>query len=192
MNSPQRKRRPSGRPFAESVKGAASDTPGRFTRVSIQTAAGEIEARLSEMGNWELRVRRDQATMWHLACAGDVDCGVQTTEPIRAAVNEPIRRGEVMIEPAARRATVKGKEVMLSRKEFELLRILAAIPDRVYLKAELLKLVWGHEDLGRTRTLDSHASRLRIKLGRAGADFLIVNRWGVGYRFWDRIDSAAL
>jgi hypothetical protein len=39
-----------------------SIVPGRYTRVSVQTPAGEIEARLSERGNWELRVRRDQET----------------------------------------------------------------------------------------------------------------------------------
>ena len=176
--------------------GVPADAPsagarGRFTRVSIQTAAGEIEARLSEMGNWELRVRKDQDTSWRLACAGDVDCGVLTSEPACAAAVEPIKRDKLIVEPVARRATVNGKEVALSRKEFELLRVLVAMPDRAYLKVELLKLVWGHEDPCGIRTLDSHASRLRGKLRRAGADFLIVNLWGVGYRFWDQVDPSA-
>jgi hypothetical protein len=59
--------------------------PGRFTRVSVQTPAGEIEARLSEKGNWELRVRRDQETTWRLACTGDIDCGIVTAQPVAAA-----------------------------------------------------------------------------------------------------------
>jgi DNA-binding response OmpR family regulator len=42
--------------------------------------------------------------------------------------------------------------------------------------------VWGFRSLGRTRTLDSHASRLRRKLAAAGADGYVVNVWGVGYR----------
>jgi hypothetical protein len=54
--------------------------PGRFTRVSVQTPAGEIEARLSERGNWELRVRRDQEMKWRLACTGDLDCGIVTAQ----------------------------------------------------------------------------------------------------------------
>jgi hypothetical protein len=45
--------------------------PGRFTRVSVQTSAGELEARLSEQGNWDVRVSRDQEVAWRLACSGD-------------------------------------------------------------------------------------------------------------------------
>jgi hypothetical protein len=44
--------------------------PGRFTRVAIQTTAGEIEARLSEAGNWELRLRREEEDTWRIACRG--------------------------------------------------------------------------------------------------------------------------
>lgn len=179
-------------PSPEAGQAAGAAGPGRFTRVSIQTAAGEIEARLSEMGNWELRVRRDQDTAWRLACAGDVDCGIQTAEPVGAVADEPILCGDVMVEPTARRATVRGGELALAKKEFELLRILASAPDRVYPKTELLRLIWGDEDISRTRTLDTHASRLRGKLRRAGADLLIVNRRGFGYGFWDRADVAVL
>jgi len=64
--------------------------PGRFTRVSVQTPAGEIEARLSERGNWELRVRRDQETNWRLACTGDLDCGIVTAQPVAAVQEEVI------------------------------------------------------------------------------------------------------
>jgi len=61
--------------------------PGRFTRVSVQTPAGEIEARLSERGNWELRVRRDQETTWRLACTGDL-----TAESSPPSRSRPCRR----------------------------------------------------------------------------------------------------
>jgi len=52
----------------------------------------------------------------------------------------------------------------------------------VFTKEELLRDVWGFRSLGRTRTLDSHASRLRRKLVQAGADPCVLNVWGVGYR----------
>lgn len=55
-----------------------SIVPGRFTRVSVQTPAGEIEVGLSERGNWELWARRDRETNWRLACNGDLDCGIVT------------------------------------------------------------------------------------------------------------------
>ncbi|HEX3563552.1 MAG TPA: winged helix-turn-helix domain-containing protein [Solirubrobacterales bacterium] len=166
--------------------------PGRFTRVSVQTPAGEIEARLSERGNWELRVRHDQAMNWRLACTGDLDCGIVTTQPVAAAQEEVITLGALMVDPAGRRATVKESEVSLARKEFALLLVLAAQPDRVFSKEELLATVWGHTGLTRTRTLDSHASRLRNRLREAGAPGLVVNTRGVGYRLRDRPDLAAL
>jgi DNA-binding response OmpR family regulator len=163
------------------------NNPGRFTRVSVQTAAGEIEARLSEQGNWELRVRRDEEMSWRLACTGDLDCGAVTHQPVLSVAEETIMRGPLTIEPSSRRASVGKVDVELSRKEFALLLILASHPDRVYTKAELLKAVWGHDGSARTRTLDCHASRLRRKLRAAGAEPLVINVWGVGYRLWDGI-----
>lgn len=53
-------------------------SPGRFTRVMIETRAGEIEARLSEYGNRELKVRRQEDNTWKLAYGGDLDCGAVT------------------------------------------------------------------------------------------------------------------
>lgn len=166
--------------------------PGRFTRVSVQTPAGEIEARLSERGNWELRVRRDQEKTWRLACTGDLDCGIVTAQPVAAVQEEVINLGALMVDPAARRVTVKGEELRLARKEFGLLLVLAAQPDRVFSKEELLATVWGHTGLAQSRTLDGHASRLRRKLRKAGAPGLIVNTRGIGYRLRDRPDLAAL
>ncbi len=65
----------------------------------------------------------------------------------------------------------------------ELLLCLAREPERVFTKAELLLDVWGYRVVGRTRTLDSHASRLRRKLREAGSPVeLVENVWGVGYR----------
>ncbi len=61
------------------------------------------------------------------------------------------------------------------------MRALASDPTRVFSKEELLRDVWGYRSLGRTRTLDSHASRLRRKLDPDHGRF-VVNCWGVGYR----------
>jgi len=78
--------------------------------------------------------------------------------------------------------TVGERPVRLANKEFALLAALASDPTRVFTKEELLRDVWGFRSLGRTRTLDSHASRLRIKLG--GGRW-VINCWGVGYRLID-------
>jgi DNA-binding response OmpR family regulator len=93
----------------------------------------------------------------------------------------PRRVGDLHIDPATREVRVAGRRVELANKEFVLLRALAAEPTRVFSKQELLRDVWGFKSLGKTRTLDSHASRLRRKLDPEGGRF-IVNVWGVGYR----------
>ncbi len=74
----------------------------------------------------------------------------------------------------------------LAGREYELLVRLASEPARVFTKEELLRDVWGFRSIGRTRTIDSHASRLRRKLNSAngGGDY-VVNVWGVGYKLVD-------
>jgi DNA-binding response OmpR family regulator len=93
----------------------------------------------------------------------------------------PIRVGPLTVDAASRRVAVGEREVQLANKEFELLRALAAEPSRVFTKQELLRDVWGFRSTGRTRTLDSHASRLRRKLDPERGRF-VINCWGVGYR----------
>jgi DNA-binding response OmpR family regulator len=102
----------------------------------------------------------------------------------RAQPPEPERlaAGPIAIDRATRRVTVHGFPVALAAKEFELLAKLASAPTRVFTKEELLREVWGFVALGRTRTLDSHASRLRRKLALAGSEDCVLNVWGVGYR----------
>ncbi len=96
---------------------------------------------------------------------------------------EVVESPPVRIDTRTRDARVDGRRVELAQKEYELLLCLAREPDRVFTKAELLLDVWGFRVAGRTRTLDSHASRLRRKLRDAGAPVeLVVNVWGVGYR----------
>lgn len=164
-------------------------SPGRFTRVSLQTRAGEVEARLSEMGNWELRVRRERDASWRLACSGDLDTGAVTHEPVGPGFGEEVKRlGPLEIDPGSRTAWVNGSEVSLSKKEFGLLLVLASAPDRVFGKAELALAVWGEPSTTRNLTVDSHASRVRRKLRAAGMDSMVINCWGVGYRLWDRTD----
>jgi DNA-binding response OmpR family regulator len=97
----------------------------------------------------------------------------------------PIRVGDLVIDPARRRVWVEGNDVALSNKEFNLLRVLASDPVRVFSKRELLEEVWGYRTEARTRTLDSHASRLRRKLDPENARW-VINCWGVGYRLVDR------
>jgi DNA-binding response OmpR family regulator len=88
-----------------------------------------------------------------------------------------LRVGELSIDPASRDVTLGERKIELSAKEFALLRVLAAEPTRVFTKEELLRDVWGFKLMGSTRTLDSHASRLRRKLAPSGRRW-VVNVWG--------------
>lgn len=96
-----------------------------------------------------------------------------------------LRVGVLEIDPLSRRVELEGEPLHLSNKEFALLRTLAGDPTRVFTREELLRGVWGFQSIAPTRTVDSHASRLRKKLSAAGASGLVVNVWGVGYRLID-------
>ena len=100
----------------------------------------------------------------------------------RSRDREVIRHGELTVNMLSREVTVGGIKVDLSAKEYQLLTTLAAEPGRVFTKAELLETVWGFRSQGRTRTLDSHASRLRQKLRVHSPAGWLANEWGVGYR----------
>ena len=99
-----------------------------------------------------------------------------------AASDDVIVAGDLVIDRPTRRVRVRDTLVDLSAKEFDLVATLASQPTRVFTKAELLRDVWGFKALGRTRTLESHASRVRKKLCLAPEDRFVVNVWGVGYR----------
>lgn len=98
--------------------------------------------------------------------------------------NGPSRVGDLAIDPLRRKVLVGDREVPLSKKEFALLRMLASDPTRVFTKEELLDAVWAYKGNSKTRTLDSHASRLRRKLDPERGRF-VVNCWGIGYRLID-------
>jgi DNA-binding response OmpR family regulator len=107
---------------------------------------------------------------------------------IRAVLRRRVPRmelvdlGELVIDRAARRALVHGKEVNLASKEYALLLRMAQDPDRVLTREQLLRDVWGFRTFVPTRTVESHASRVRCKLAAAGLPGWVVNKWGVGYK----------
>jgi DNA-binding response OmpR family regulator len=96
--------------------------------------------------------------------------------------HERRRAGVIEADLATRCVTVDGTPVALAGKEYELLLKLMTDPTRVFTKEQLLREVWGFRSLGRTRTLDSHASRLRRKLAAVAPGPFVLNVWGVGYR----------
>jgi DNA-binding response OmpR family regulator len=100
--------------------------------------------------------------------------------------------GPLEIDTAARTATFAGVPVELRPREFALLAHLARDPLRVHEKQELLREVWGYPATDSTRTVDSHACRLRRKLAGAGAEGWVCSTWGVGYSLAPDFRTAAL
>lgn len=91
-----------------------------------------------------------------------------------------VRLGALAIETLSRTARVDGHALDLTPKEFDLLKLLASNPERVYTREALLELVWDMDFAGGTRTVDIHVQRLRRKLGEAQS--LIQTVFGVGYK----------
>ncbi len=101
----------------------------------------------------------------------------------RRVKNEPgdavITIGDLIIDPVKFEVVIDGKSIMLAKKEFELLYMLASKPGRVFLRNEILNQVWGNEVIVGDRTIDVHIRKIRSKLG---IDCITTVK-GVGYKF---------
>lgn len=87
--------------------------------------------------------------------------------------------GNIVIDASKYDVTIDGRLVILAKKEFELLHLLAAKPGRVFLRNEILEQVWGNEVIVGDRTIDVHIRKIRQKLGVN----CISTIKGVGYKF---------
>jgi two-component system response regulator ResD len=92
-----------------------------------------------------------------------------------------IRRGPLLIDEGSRTASLNGRPLPLTPKEFDLLLLLASHPGQVFSRDRLLDAVWGYDFAGAPRSVDTHVKNLREKLGDAAG--LIQTVWGHGYRF---------
>ena len=96
----------------------------------------------------------------------------------------PLRFGALVIDLAARRVTVEGREAQLTAREYELLVYLARHPGRAFTREELMDRVWKYAFYTDTSTVTVHIRRLRAKLEPdAERPRWIETVWGVGYRF---------
>ncbi|MGW2700456.1 response regulator transcription factor [Streptomyces sp. NPDC001340] len=91
----------------------------------------------------------------------------------------PVRTGDVEIDIAGRTVTVDGAEVRLTRREFDVLAFLAARPDEVHSREEILDRIWGDAFLAASRSLDVHVAGIRAKTGRTE---LVRTVRGFGYQ----------
>src|SRR5256885_6139210 len=124
----------------------------------------EVEARIKSV------LRRARATV----AVGD---GLDET---------PIVRGNLRVDPVRREVTIADRHVDLTPKEFDLLRLFAANPGRVFPRKYLLEKIWDYSYEGYDRTIDSHINRLRAKIeGNPENPQMVLTVWGIGYKFSD-------
>jgi len=106
--------------------------------------------------------------------------------PVDGHDETPIQRGSLRIDPIRREVTIGEKLVELTPKEFDLLRLFASNPGRVFPRKYLLEKIWDYSYEGYDRTIDSHINRLRAKVEQNPDNpQLVLTVWGIGYKFTD-------
>jgi two-component system, OmpR family, alkaline phosphatase synthesis response regulator PhoP len=105
-------------------------------------------------------------------------------EEINVAEDTTINIGSLTIDRERYMITVDGRDMVLPRKEFELLSLLASKPGKVFTREEIYSSVWGEQVIVGDRTIDVHIRKLREKIGEDH----IKTLKGIGYKFVDRID----
>ncbi len=104
--------------------------------------------------------------------------------PALPAATHSMRFGALHIDGARHCATLDGRDLALTPREWELLRFFATHPGQAFTRAQLLDRVWGYGHDGYNHTVNSHINRLRAKLGEDGSVCGFIHTvWGVGYRF---------
>ncbi|GAC1376704.1 MAG: response regulator transcription factor [Ktedonobacteraceae bacterium] len=152
--------------------------------VSKPFSIREVTARVRAMLRRVELDRGPASKLVHAAGSTQVgDANVSTTEKLQATQAGPasIIRGSLHINRIERLVFLESAELDLTPKEYDLIVLLAANPGRAFSREFLLQQLWGYDYDGFDRTVDTHITRLRKKLGSLGEK--IVTVWGVGYRF---------
>lgn len=90
--------------------------------------------------------------------------------------------GNLLMNRAMNTAHIDGEELVLTRKEFDLLWLLVENHNQVVRRKELVRVIWGYDYIGDDRMVDTHLNRLRKKLQSKDCDLQITTIWGVGYK----------
>ena len=96
-------------------------------------------------------------------------------------LNDVIEKGGIVIDKAAHRVTIDGKDIELSFKEFELLTYFVENAGLALSREKILNHVWNYDYFGDARNIDNHVKKMRSKMGDKGE--YIKTIWGMGYKF---------
>jgi hypothetical protein len=176
----------------ETVKELIRNAGGRLQDHVAFCDAGPTLATLVTTPRWMLTGRRD--AFLGLPAAGIAEREIASAGRFGRARRALLRRrgnagtgplvvGDVVVDARRHVATRAGRDLELTRREFDLLEVLALNAGIVLTRPVLLERVWGYERLVETRSVDVHVGRLRSKLGSAGGQIETVV--GLGYRFTD-------
>ena len=98
--------------------------------------------------------------------------------------DKEVNIGDLMINEGMRKVRIRGENIDLSPKEFDLLVLLTSNPGKTYTRMQLLNKIWGYEFEGFEHTVNSHINRLRSKVEQNMHEpEYILTTWGVGYKF---------
>ena len=200
---------PAGSAVAEAIKQARPcalvlgdfDGPGANARLIERLRSGELTGEPDKTPVLVLTVDASELALLRCFEAGADDFLAKTASyvELRARLRallwrcagerapRQLRVGALLVDLDQLQASWAGRALELTATEFDLLAFLAATPERVWTREELLREVWGYKSSGKSRTVDAHACRLRRKLVQAGAQGWIVNRRGIGYRLADDV-----
>lgn len=103
-------------------------------------------------------------------------------EEVKTSTDKKVEYADLVINQTNYSVFYMGKKVEMPPKELELLYFLAASPNHVFTREQLLDQIWGYEYVGDTRTVDVHIKRLREKI-RDHEKWAISTIWGIGYKF---------
>ncbi len=109
---------------------------------------------------------------------------MRRVEPVGTSEPEVIIKGSLKIYPARCEVYIADGKVALTKKEVEILMLLAINPERVFSRTQILDCVWGYDYFGDTRTIDTHIKRLRAKIDKhTHEDWDVITVRGFGYKF---------
>ncbi|MBR3040001.1 MAG: response regulator transcription factor [Lachnospiraceae bacterium] len=112
---------------------------------------------------------------------------MRRTAPSKKSERRELVSGDLRLLQDGKRVFVKDKEIKVTGKEYDLLKLLVENVNRVYSREELLKIVWGADYPGDVRTVDVHVRRLREKIEiNPGEPLYVQTKWGSGYYYKER------
>jgi len=106
---------------------------------------------------------------------------LKRTNTVKNKILPIAKFGEIQLDTARKRVIVNDEKIELTKKEYEILRLLLENPTKVYSREDILRLIWGSDVIVTDRTVDVNITRLRTKLGKYGHN--LKNKTGYGYFF---------